>query len=590
MQSIPSSSVQSQPSPLKVTSPPLSESQPIKEKSSATPVLETTVVVSKPSSTPLASLPDSVPPQVESSALPQSSEVSKALLSVNEVVDVVKDTPVVVDIAQERESVKETLKDTKSFVASISSLNIKTTDYSKIDPALPGLLTKISTDVSELKKTAGELDALLTPSDTPPDPEKLAVLKEKLATQKTALLNDVKKLNTGLEALLKNDKGQLTKRDPAQVMKLYSFTQGGVDKAFASLLKSTNATEGYAEFVSQQLSLEFTKADPNPQNRLESLINLLEGPPTSSSKGPDLILKGINQYLYTKEGDSMVTQIDAMITKLNVPELAAKMGDKATDCKIRLAIHPIEVSPSTDDLPTIEKDILRLQNAFPKDETSRATYPRSKWVDIKYNYFSSAMENLSTRITGLVDAQTTQKQWQDLSHRLLLLPKQDDMDNVFVAVAKKHSEIRSGNDNDPMFGKDYTSITLDKNALGALTSRDSKVCLANVIFGDPEKQASGGKSALRYTGNIQGSQATRITGKPFTAPNQTDATLLVGHETGTPHSTATHIAFAASMTSHYRADKEVTFSSVGQDISSSTGYIKFDHPLLLLSLSDDWRP
>lgn len=589
MQSIPSSSVQGSSFSPKVTSPPLTESQSVKEKVSVTPVSETPVVLSKPSSTPLASLPDSLPAQVESSALPQSSEVSKALLSVNEEVGPVEVAPVVVNVAQERESVKETLKDVKSFVASISSLNIKTTDYSKIDSTLPGLLTKINTAVSDLKKTAGELDVLLTPSSTPPDPEKLMALKEKLATQKAALLNDVKKLNTGLESLLKNDKGQLTKIDPAQVMKLYSFTQGGVDKAFASLFKSTNATEGFGEFVSQQVSLELSKADPNPQNRLESLINLLEGSPTST-KGPELILKGINQYLYTKETDSMPTQIDAMITKLNVPELAAKMGDKASDCKIRLAIHPIEVSPSTDDLPTIEKDILRLQNAFPKDETNRGTYARPKWVDIKYNYFSSAMENLSNRITSMVDAQTTQKQWQDLSHRLLLLPKQDDMDNVFVSVAQKHSKIRTDNEVDPMFGKDYTSITLDKNALGALTSRDSKVCLANVIFGDPEKQASGGKSALRYTGNIQGSQATRITGKPFTPPNQTKATLLVGHETGTPHSTATHIAFAANMTSNYKADKEVTFKSVGQDISSSTGYIKFEHPLLLLSLSDDWRP
>ncbi|MGE3726803.1 MAG: hypothetical protein AB7I41_14690 [Candidatus Sericytochromatia bacterium] len=372
-------------------------------------------------------------------------------------------------------------------------------------------------------------------------------------------------------------------------MKLYSFSQGGVDKAFASLLKSENATDGFSEFVGEHLSLELGNADPNPENRLQSLINLLDAPPTSTSKGPALIFKGIHQYLYTKETDSMLTQIDAMIGKLNTPELASKMGDKATDCKVRLALHPIEVSPTKDNLATIEKDILRLQNAFPKDENDRSTFPRAKWVDIKYNHFGSALANLSTRIGGQVDDKTTQKQWQDLSHRLLLLPKHKDIDNVFVAVAKKHSEIRTANSNDPLFGKSYKSITLDKEALSALTSRDSKVCLANVIFGDPEKQASGGKSALRYTGNIQGSQATRITGNPFTPPNQTKATLLVGHETGSSHSTATHITFAGNLLNRYKADKEVTFSSVGQDVSSSTGFIKFEHPLLLLSLSDDWR-
>jgi hypothetical protein len=585
MQSIPSPSVHS------------SSSIPSVVTTKGTPTVKDTPLVSepqvqsspsvqpKPSSQVLTGLPQDIPSEVESASLPKSSQILSALSSVGEEVA----PPQPVDLPKEREAFQAMGKEITPHFKNYNTL-IKSTSFTGLGEDIVQKTKDTTTALGNLNKSLSDLNEMIKDGAPTPDPVAVANLKKQITTQKATYLEKLASTNTALETLFKNETGKLSGKDPQLLFKLYSFTQGGADKAMASLLGSAEKNKEFNQLVSTYVQNELTAGGANPEKRLEKMINLLDSNSPQIESARSRIYQGINDFLYDNEGKHLGTEVDAMIATLSTSSISDKMGDKAAHCKIRLALHPVENTPATDNnLATLEKDIQRLEKAFPATERSSSPFPKAQWVDIKYSYLSSAMDSLSARIKSQVSAETPQGDWEKLAHRLLFLPDQENINGVFTNLAKTHSQIRSENSNDPLFGKSYTSITMDKASFNAITAGSSKVCLRNLVFGDPEKQAESGKSAYRYTGNITGSQATRITGNPFKPPSSSKTTLLVGHETKTPHSTATHIAYAKKVADSYDARKEVTLSSPGQQIESSKGFIKMEHPLLLLSMSDDWR-
>lgn len=216
---------------------------------------------------------------------------------------------------------------------------IKSTSFTGLGEDIVQKTKDTTTALGNLNKSLSDLNEMIKDGAPTPDPVAAANLKKQITTQKATYLEKLASTNTALETLFKNETGKLSGKAPI-VFKLYSFTQGGADKAMASLLGSAEKNKEFNQLVSTYVQNELTAGGANPEKRLEKMINLLDSNSPQIESARSRIYQGINDFLYDNEGKHLGTEVDAMIATLSTSSISDKMGDKAAHCKIRWHFTP----------------------------------------------------------------------------------------------------------------------------------------------------------------------------------------------------------------------------------------------------------
>lgn len=507
-----------------------------------------------------------------------------------------------VDLPKLRDDAGQLYANMQAPIQALAQLNLPQNfaaqaPYQNLSAGIHNKLTRLRTLQQALTTTQTNLDRTLA-NDEQPSPG----LIDQYMRQYTAQANDFKielnRLKREIEGSFNNNKNELhglDKDEHEALIKLYAFSQEGTrEQALGKILQFGAQNDGFKNFVCEVMTHEL-KTAPNAANRLEQMANLLDPQDGKIATSRTQFFEGLNHYLSEHYENRLDGTIDQMLVKLRDQGVGQKLGAVAQQCQIRVALHPIEIAPNNDSIDTLSDDIKRLEGTYTKQKNNQYPFRPAGYVQITVNGFDQTIGNLTTRINALVTAQTSAENYKKIAHRLLYLPQQAPFTDVYENLAQKHAQLRSQKANDN-FGTVYTSLTLDKEAKDALLANGSAICLTNVVFDDPDRQARNQSHAFRYTGAILGNESTRIAGREHNIGNQV-MSLLLGHEQGNQHTTLTHIATANTVIQNYtnryqnnqNANQKMTLSTVGQVIGGDIRHVQVNNPMMLLTQTDNWR-